>query len=433
MFVRIDNTPRDYAWGSPTAIARLRGRVPSGGPEAELWLGAHPASPARIEGESPARDLAAWIAADPATALGPELVAADHSAGRAPHLPFLLKLLAASAPLSLQAHPSPEQAAEGFAREQAAGVPLDAPHRNYKDPFHKPEMVYALSDSFQALCGFRTRAAIASALPRLVDAAAAAAAPAPAVEAFARRLAAAPDDATALHDGVTWLLGGGDEVEAVVRETVRGARLVLAEAGAEDFEELDALDPALLPFEGVVTLHEAYPGDAGIPISLLLNRVRLARGQALFLPAGNIHMYLSGLGVELMAASDNVLRGGFTPKHIDIAELERVLDFTPLPAPLLEPIVENGVEIFRPGVPDFELVHVELGGGAGESGTDTAARSIRLSAPAIAIATAGSLELAGSHGGLALGRGQSVYITPDEAEVTVLGAGELFLATARRE
>ncbi|MCL2794570.1 MAG: mannose-6-phosphate isomerase, class I [Microbacteriaceae bacterium] len=423
MFVRIDNTPRDYAWGSETAIARLLGRAPSGRPEAELWLGAHPGSPARIEGGSPAADLAAWIAADPGTALGPDVVAADVSAGRAPHLPYLLKVLAAAQPLSLQAHPSPAQAAAGFARENAAGVPVDAAHRNYKDPFHKPEMIYALSSTFHALCGFRARPQIASDLVRMVKAGADAGAPLPAVAGFAARLAGASDDSAALRDAVTWALTGGPDVDELVAQAVRGARLVLAECGADDFEGVDALDPALLHFESVVTLHEAYPGDAGVVISLLLNRVRLVRGQALYLPAGNIHMYLHGLGVELMAASDNVLRGGFTPKHIDVPELVGVLDFTPLPAPLLAPLEPvPGVEVFRPGVPDFELVHVELGEGAD-------AADIPLTAPAIAIAIEGSLRLAGAQGGLPLVRGQVAYVTPEEGALHVSGEGELFVAT----
>ncbi|WP_344775113.1 mannose-6-phosphate isomerase, class I [Gryllotalpicola kribbensis] len=423
MFVRIDNTPRDYAWGSVTAIARLLGRAPTGSPEAELWLGAHPGSPARIEGGSPAPDLAAWIAADPQSALGAQQLAADQAAGQSPHLPYLLKVLAAAAPLSLQAHPSPEQAAEGFARENAAGVPLDAPHRNYKDPFHKPEMLFALSDAFHALCGFRSRAAVASDLARLSSAARGAGASSAGLEDFAHRLAGAPDDGAALRDAVTWLLSGGAEVDQLVAETVAAARLVLAECGADDFESVDALDPALLPFETVISLNDAYPGESGVVISLLLNRVRLVRGQALYMPAGNIHMYLAGLGIELMAASDNVLRGGFTRKHIDVPELARVLDFTPLPAPLLEPAeLAPGVEVFRPDVPDFALVHAVV-----DEGDDPA--GIPLTAPAIAIATDGALELTGRTGSVSLARGQAAYITPDEQQLAIGGAGELFLAT----
>ena len=150
MFVPIANTPRPYEWGSKTAIAEVLDREPSGEPEAELWLGAHPGSPSRIltpEHTGGARDLAEWIAEDPTSALG------DFAEGG--RLPFLLKLLAAAAPLSLQAHPTLEQAREGFARENEAGVPLTAPDRNYKDAFPKPEVIVALSDSFDALCGFR--------------------------------------------------------------------------------------------------------------------------------------------------------------------------------------------------------------------------------------------------------------------------------------
>ena len=143
MFVGIENTPRDYAWGSETAISALLGTTPSGGPEAELWLGSHPGSPARVIDPGQvggARNLTEWIAAAPSDALGTH-----------PRLPFLLKVLAAASPLSLQAHPSAEQAQEGFARENALGVRLDAPERNYKDPYPKPEIICAVSDRFEAL------------------------------------------------------------------------------------------------------------------------------------------------------------------------------------------------------------------------------------------------------------------------------------------
>ena len=151
MFVQIANTPRPYAWGSTSAIADLLGTTPSGEPEAELWLGAHPGSPSRIVDPAEAEDSATlldWIAKDPTKTLG---AAAD-----AGQLPFLLKVLAASSALSLQAHPTPEQAREGFERENALGIPLDAPNRNYKDAFAKPEMIFALSETFDALCGFRS-------------------------------------------------------------------------------------------------------------------------------------------------------------------------------------------------------------------------------------------------------------------------------------
>ncbi|WP_022881574.1 mannose-6-phosphate isomerase, class I [Gryllotalpicola ginsengisoli] len=427
MFVRIDNTPRDYPWGSTTAIAGLRGLAPSGAPEAELWLGAHPGSPARLVDPVPgASDLAAWIRAEPERALGPALADADRRAGREPHLPFLLKVLAARSPLSLQAHPSPEQAAAGFERENAAGVPLDAPHRNYKDPFHKPEIIVALSETFDALCGFRPRAQAVSDVAALVSAAQESGEPSAALGAFQGRLAQPADEVEALRDAVAWLLAGGGDVAALVAEAVHAARLLLAERGADDFREVDALDPALWHFATVITLDDAFPGDPGVVLSLLLNQVRLTRGQALYLPAGNIHAYLRGLGIELMAASDNVLRGGLTPKHVDVPELLRVLEFTPLPAPLLEPApLGDGARLFRPDVPDFQLVHVVR-----ETDAPAVRLPFELAAPAVAFAAAGRLTLTGATGSHLLERGQAVYITPEEGALGIAGAGELFLATA---
>jgi mannose-6-phosphate isomerase len=171
-------------------------------------------------------------------------------------------------------------------------------------------------------------------------------------------------------------------------------------------------------------LAEAYPGDPGIVISLMLNLVTLKRGEVLYLPAGNIHAYVEGLGVELMAASDNVLRGGLTPKHVDIPELLSVLDFTPVPVPYLAPVpVSPGVSLYRPDVPDFELAVFELDGGAG---------SLPLTGPAIALCTAGSVTLEGELGSFALERGEAAYVSADEAQLLVTGAGTVFVATTGR-
>jgi mannose-6-phosphate isomerase len=408
MFVPIGNTPRDYAWGSTTAIAEFRGVAPSGGPEAELWLGAHSASPA-VVGDAASvdhADLAAWIAADPDHALGPELAA------RGPRLPFLLKLLAAAEPLSLQAHPSPEQARAGFAREEAAGIPISAYDRNYRDPFHKPELVVAISETFDALSGFRPIDEVHGVLEVLRAADAASPTPeAGALDLLAGHLA---DDAP-LRDTVEWLLRdgrGGDTGQAAwVTERVT---LLAASDTARRSEYA-------LSFETVGSLAEAYPGDPGIVISLLLNRVRLRRGEALYLAAGNIHAYLSGLGIELMAASDNVLRGGLTPKHIDVTELLDVLDFTPIPPPRLEPEpVGAGVVAFRPDVPDFALYRAE-------PVTDAAA--VPLTGPAIVLAEGGALHLRGARGEATLGRGDAAYVTPDERSLEFTGDGIAWIAT----
>lgn len=404
MFIPIGNTPRDYAWGSLTGISEALGTTASGGPEAELWLGAHPGSPARILDPSSvgASTLAEWIAQEPEAALAGVPGSVDPVSGAA-RLPFLLKILAAGGPLSLQAHPSAETARRRFVEEEESGVARDAADRNYKDPFHKPELIYALSESFDALCGFREPSEARALLAEL--AARAPGAEAEAVSAFAATLDGEPSEV--LRGAVSWLLADGDrdEVSALVAAVVRAC------AGDERLETATVRD-----------LDASYPGDPGIVLSLLLNRVRLRRGEVLYLPAGNIHAYLHGTGVELMAASDNVLRGGLTPKHIDVPELVSVLEFSPLPVPYL-PAEEPapGLRVYRPDVPDFVLDVIEP-----PSGDPVV---VPLRGPAIAVATEGSFALRGAEGETRIERGGSVYITPSETSLEVTGAGTLFVAT----
>lgn len=322
MFVPIANEPRDYAWGSSTLLASYLGRDASGGPEAELWLGAHAGSPAVVtDGPHAGTDLGAAIEAE---------------GGRQPGM--LLKVLAAAQPLSLQAHPDADRARAGFEREDAAGIARDAPDRNYRDPHPKPEIIVAVTP-FEALSGFRPTAeatAVAAALREADD--------------RTRPLL----EHVVAGDALPWLLSGGPEVaplvDAVVAIAPRLARSHPVEA------------------DTVARLAATHPGDPGILVALLLNRVSLAPGEALFLPAGNLHAYLSGLGMELMGPSDNVLRGGLTPKHVDVAELLAVVDPTPLADPRLpaEPI--EGATAYRPAAP-FELRRVsgahEVAGGRG--------------------------------------------------------------------
>ena len=367
MFVEITNTPRDYAWGSTTAIPELLGTAPTGRPQAELWLGAHSGSPAQL--------------------VGRDGTLADIVPGR---LPFLLKVLAAASNLSLQAHPTPEQARAGFAAENAAGLPLDALERNYKDPFHKPELLYALSDPFRALCGFRPVAETRAQLQAV--------AADPRVRPLLDRLV---DDAS-LRGVFVWLITRGYGVDGVIAAVV----------GTGALEN----DP---DWRTVRFLAERNPGDPGIVISLLLNSVTLSPGEALYLPAGNIHAYLEGLGIELMAASDNVLRGGLTPKHVDVPELLKVLDFRPSPVPYLEPErPQPGVEVYRPDVPDFVLTVVS---------PDAASRGVtlQLGGPAIALCTSGAVTISGHE----LDRGRALYVA-DETSLVVSGDGMVFVASA---
>ncbi|HWR84596.1 MAG TPA: mannose-6-phosphate isomerase, class I, partial [Rhodoglobus sp.] len=338
-----------------------------GGPEAELWLGAHPGSPSRTEN---------------GTLL-------DVVPGR---LPFLLKVLAAGSPLSLQAHPTMDQAQLGFERENAAGIPLDDPKRNYKDAFHKPELIYALSERFEALCGFRSAAEIRATLERLLERQG----PSGPIEDWMSRLRSDDD----LRPVFEWLITRGEGVDALLTALVAHA------------------DHATTALDTVADLAEAYPGDPGIAISLMLNRVTLQRGEVLYLPAGNIHAYLSGVGIELMASSDNVLRGGLTPKHVDVPELLDVLDFRPLPVPYLEPErPQPGVRVFRPDVPDFALVVAE------------GSADVPLTGPAIALCVEGGFAIAGEAGATTLDRGEAVFVSADEAELAIEGGGLLFVAT----
>ncbi|WP_235451341.1 mannose-6-phosphate isomerase, class I [Yonghaparkia sp. Root332] len=381
MLIRITNTPRPYAWGSTTAIADLLGTDPSGGPEAELWLGAHPGSPARIVEGAAEDDLAQWAAA--------------HAPGG--RLPFLLKVLAASAPLSLQAHPTTEQARAGFERENAAGVPLDDPARNYRDPYAKPELLVALSDPFRALCGFRPVAEARADLAALDDAR------------LAPLLERLTDDV--LPQVVAWLIARSPGVDAII-----AALTEKAAAQGELPHRPDWLDT-------VARLSAHHPGDPGIAVSVLMRTVILRPGEALYLPAGNIHAYLDGLGLELMEASDNVLRGGLTPKHVDVPELMRVLDARPLPPPLLEPEHPRpGIAVYRPeGVP-LSLTVMEAA--ALIEGVDA-----RLDGPAIILCLDGAVTLGehGEHGELR--RGEAALVA-EEQTLRIVGTGRIAIASS---
>ncbi|MEN2738036.1 mannose-6-phosphate isomerase, class I [Microbacterium sp. X-17] len=391
MLLRLANAPRDYAWGSTTLLAELEGRTPSGAPEAEVWFGDHAGSPSLVDDGS-GRTLDEWLAAE----------GAAH--GMPPRLPFLVKLLAAGSPLSIQVHPSKDQAEAGFAREHEAGLPVEAGHRNYRDDNHKPELIVAVSERFEALAGIRDRDETLRLLDGLGDG--------PAVRRLAGRLAG-PEPATALRDTIAWLLSG--EADADVAEVIAAVRT--APAGAFDAEH-----------DLVGRLADAYPGDAGVVVALLMNRVELAEGEALFVAAGVLHAYVAGLGVELMAASDNVLRGGLTPKHIDVGELLAILDTTPGPAPILTPAeVAPGALRFDPGIPDFALTRVRVSGEA----------RVPLDGAAIVVATRGEVVVAGVSEEVRLRPGAAVLVTPDEGAVSLHGEGFVFVAmrgaSARRE
>jgi mannose-6-phosphate isomerase len=411
MFVRLENTPRDYAWGSATAIAQLQAREPSGGPEAELWIGTHAGSPTRIVNPSQVGGygtLAEWVAVTPELSIG-----------------FLLKVLAADHPLSLQAHPSIAQARAGFAREDAAGVPLTSSMRNYKDRNHKPELIVALSSTFDALCGFRSREESLSVLQEFMERGADSGASTASLKIFVGEIQRRSTDELAVSWALEWLLTKASGVHELIQECVELAAMIQKTAGAaEDAATDTAAGVTADAASTVLELAAEYPGDPGIVLALLLNRVRLTRGEALYLPAGNMHAYLKGVGIELMASSDNVLRGGLTPKHIDVAELLSVTQCHPLPVPLLTPVIAApGVEVFAPNVNDFALVHVRL-----DVTLNGGQALALLDGPAIVICTEGEVALGGKVSSLVLRRGEFCFVTPEEGAVTFSGEGEGFLA-----
>lgn len=408
----IENVLRDYAWGSTTAIAALLGRPESGRPEAELWIGAHPDSPstARVPGDGPAGTaLDALISSDPDHYLG-----ADSVARFGPRLPFLAKILAAAQPLSLQVHPSLEQARAGFARENAEGVPAGAPNRNYRDDNHKPEMILALTP-FEALCGFRPVAETREILAHVAAACGSSEAGVPALVEELQEDLAASDEGQALRNAFERLITGG---RSVAEDTALVVAALLSEA---------ALAPHEAELKTVISLNEKYPGDPGVLISLLLNRVSLAPGEAVYLPAGNVHAYLHGLGVEVMASSDNVLRGGLTPKFVDVPELLRTVDFQPVAVPMLA--AERTAldqEVFRPPFEEFQLQRIELAPGA-------APVPLAQSGAAVVIVVAGDIYLDSPKGDLQLSRGGSAFLAAAEAPVNVhpvVGSTEQALAFA---
>ena len=386
----LDNPIRPYAWGSTTEIPRLLGVEPTGQPQAELWMGTHRAAPSRLRAGG---TLGERIDTDPAGELSPVVV--RHFGAR---LPFLMKIIAAERPLSLQAHPNLQQARAGYADEQQRGVPLESPERSYVDPNHKPELVCALTQ-FETLCGFRPIQDTLRLLTPLAEAA-------PVLEKYVEALRARPDR-DGLREVVTGLLTVPADRRARLVDTVVAA----CAAGSDSF-------PAEYATAG--QLGDAYPGDPGVVIALLLNRVTLQPGQAMFLAAGNVHCYLRGAAVEVMASSDNVLRGGFTTKHVDVPELLRVVDVADGPAPLMVPKEQDpGHTAYRPPVPDFRLDAFAL--------TDSPA-DMGLTGPRIALTVAGSAVVQAGPQTIALPRGASAWL-PAGVPATVSGSGELVVAT----
>ena len=330
---RLKNQIQPYAWGSTTAISQLLGLPnPAATPQAELWMGAHPKAPSMVATEDGWVPLDELIRRRPDDILGPTVALAFERT-----LPFLFKVLAAATPLSIQAHPGRRRAREGFERENRVGLPFDAPQRNYRDPYPKPECLCALT-SFSAMCGFRAPKTILEHLRMLCGRELK-----EEIAAFAQRC-----DAVGLRQLVGVLL----TLDPERRRTALDEALSCA-AIRQD---------ATLAWIPVLAHH--YPGDIGALAPSLLNVLRLEPGQALFLPEGALHSYLEGTGIEIMANSDNVIRGGLTPKHIDLSELLNVVDFESHAVERVRTEMRSGVEtVYLTPAAEFALSAIDLKGG----------------------------------------------------------------------
>jgi len=398
---------RTYAWGSRTAIAEFTGRPsPTAHPEAELWLGAHPGDPAELDGPGPRVSLAEAIRTDPEGQLGPAVRARFGDT-----LPFLVKVLAADEPLSLQAHPSARQAVEGYEAEDRLKVALTSPVRNYRDRSHKPELLVALSE-FEALAGFRPAAGTVALLRALAV---------PELEPFIALLSGESDAAGLRALFTTWITAPQPNLDTLIPAVLDGA-VGYVRSGATEFvaEAKTALE-----------LGERYPGDAGVLAALLLNRISLKPGEGIYLPAGNLHSYLRGMAMEVMANSDNVLRGGLTPKHVDVPELLRVLDFAPVPDARVR-TDRHGIEtVFQTPAPEFAASVLTLDGERLGHEIDAPCAH---DGPQILVCMQGSAVVRAKSGEVLLDRGAAAWVAADDGPIRLeaTATARLFRATVGR-
>jgi len=401
---RLACSTRDYAWGSTTLIPRFLDEQPDGVPQAELWIGAHPLEPSVLPD---GRTLGELVATDPAAVLGSRTQTRFGA-----RLPFLMKALAAAEPLSLQVHPTSERARIGYAVEEASGVPVDAPERSYRDPFHKPELIFAMT-RFEGMAGFRDVDKTAEILGLLGT---------PWAEETARRLMAAPAfqalravvtdilamEPAALAQALSDMRVAAQAAEERSHQLRRPATRLNVERGAVDRE-------AIRVFAQTIALADRYPEDPGVLVTLLLNHVVLAPGEAMFLGAGVVHAYTSGFGIEIMAASDNVVRAGLTPKHVDVQELLHIADFTPTPPPLWAPTeMSEGAQCFDPPVDEFALV-------VGDAPIADAAPD----GPRMVLVLDGTVTVRAGDSEQVLERGAAVFVPHDAGQLRIEGTGRV--------
>jgi mannose-6-phosphate isomerase len=399
--LKMQNTVQHYVWGSHTAIAEMMGSdAPTAHPEAEVWMGAHPKAPSKVWYEQRWQPLDQLIAQYPIEMLGPEVAKQFNN-----QLPYLFKLLAAGEPLSIQAHPDKRQAREGYRLENAKGIALDSPLRNYKDNHHKPECMCALT-TFWGLCGFRSLADMMALIGPVW-----------------------PAKFNYLLKSIEKYFNSGglkQLFESLMRlgQPQRGQLVTsIVDRALIQRDKDPACDPA---YDWIVRLNRKYPGDTGVLSPLLLNVLKMEPGQAVYLPARQLHAYLEGFGIELMANSDNVLRGGLTPKHIDVAELIKILDFEPRIPKLLQPPDKMATE-YAYDIPaeEFRLSAIQPAAQKPYTYQVSAGR------PEIIICIDGqaTIRSAKTGGDTTIQQGQSVFVPAAIDGYTIKGQARLYKAT----
>jgi len=392
----LKNPIQEYAWGSRSFIPELLGDpVPSDTPKAELWMGAHPHSPSMVKWGNRLISLENLIMERPDDILGKTV--SKRFNGR---LPFLFKVLAAAKPLSIQAHPGLDRAISGFERENRRRIPLNSSRRNYRDNNHKPELICALRP-FWALKGFRKIDEMINYLEILQ------------VSLLKPHIAALRRE-----PGPEGLKTFFSSFMTMEREK---QHIAVSEAAAAAKKQ-EGDDPVL---SWVTRLHQAYPGDVGVLSPLILNAVLLKPGEGMVLPAGELHAYLEGAGIELMANSDNVIRGGLTPKHIDVHELLEIVNFTPAEPEILKPQPGKAVEkIYVTVTEEFQLSVIVIKEGLHFE-------SLRHRAVEIMICMEGNAIITEQGGGdvLRLRKGQSILIPASVPLYRMKGEATIYKAT----
>jgi mannose-6-phosphate isomerase len=397
--VLLKNEIKEYHWGSRIFIPQLTGmRSPCQRPQAEMWLGAHPGASSMATVDNKQIRLREIIKNDPVGALGKSV--SDKFSG---DLPFLFKVLSAARPLSLQAHPNKAQARLGFAREDSKDIPIESPHRTYKDQNHKPEMICALTHLW-AFKGFRRNKDIID-LMDMVGASSVG---------VQTELLRRQDENEGLKGFFTSLLTMEKGKQEMVIEKIMGI-----------VNGLEASEPA---FEWIIKLYREFPGDIGVLSPLFLNVVCLEPMEAIYITSGELHGYLEGSGLELMANSDNVIRGGLTPKHVDVKELLDILDFAPHEPEIIRPEqAGNNEAIYRTGNHEFVLSVITLHGGGREG---SIYRGPAARGPEIIICTEGKANITdiNKRDSLDISKGLSFFIPASVEAYIIKGEATIFKA-----